>query len=171
MSRGMTPVLAFVGHSDSGKTQLLVRLAHVLTRRGLRVGCLKHSHHTTLDQPGSDSALLRQAGMERVAVWGGRELALFAPAPRSLADVAPLFSGMDLVLAEGFKSGPLPKVEVHRPGRRYLCRDDRSVVAVVSGTRPPRGEWFTPDEVERLADLVEGMARGGRKRRVAKNTE
>lgn len=160
MSRGVVPVVTFVGYSHSGKTQLLVRLARVLTGRGLRVACLKHSHHPTLDRPGSDSALLREAGMERVVVWGGRELALFAPAPRSLAEVALLFSGMDLVLAEGFKSGPLPKVEVHRAGRRFLCRDDRSVVAVVSGTPPPCGEWFKPEELERLADFVEGL--GGR---------
>jgi len=105
--------------------------------------------------------VLREAGVERVAVLGSRELAFFGPPPQTLDDLAPLFTGMDLVLCEGFKRADLPKVEVHRERRRFRCRTDASVVAVVSRTRPPvQVGWFRPENLKGLADwLVRSYAR------------
>ena len=49
--------------NDRGKTTLLIELVEELTRRGVRVGTIKHSSHShELDTPGKDSFRHRQAG-------------------------------------------------------------------------------------------------------------
>ena len=42
--------------------------------------------------------------------------------------------GLDLILVEGFKRGPIPKIELHRPslGHSELWREDEYVVAVAT---------------------------------------
>ncbi len=167
--RGLT-VLAVSGPSGAGKTRLLVGLIPALERRGLRVGALKHAGHPhPLDRPGTDSARLRRAGALAVAVQGPAEMAFFGPplrgGPRALARLLP---PVDLVLAEGFKRQPLPRLEVHRRAvdRAFLCSRDRRVLAVVGDEPPPRGlPFFRPSQVEALAEfLVKRLRLRGRGR-------
>ena len=163
-------VLAFSGPSGCGKTTLLVRLIPALVARGLRIAALKHSGHPhALDRPGKDSARLRRAGALAVAVQSPAELAWFGPPrPGGVRALVGLLPEVDLVVAEGFKDEPVPRVEVHRSAvaREFLCARDRRVVAVVSDVEPPRSlPWFTPGEVEPLAEFVARFTlRGSRAR-------
>jgi molybdopterin-guanine dinucleotide biosynthesis protein MobB len=161
------PVLAFSGASGAGKTTLLVKLIPALRARGLRVAALKHSGHAhPFDRPGKDSARLRAAGATGVAVSGPREVAYFGPPRGALADLVALLPRCDLILAEGFKHEPLPRIEVHREAidREFLCRRDPDVMAVVSDVEPPRPiPWFTAREVEALAEWVARFAEGGKR--------
>jgi|OpeIllAssembly_1097287.scaffolds.fasta_scaffold1117396_1 molybdopterin-guanine dinucleotide biosynthesis protein B len=167
--RRLTPVVAFSGHSGAGKTTLLERLLPALARRGIRAGALKHSGHPhAFDVPGKDSDRLRRAGAVAVAVQGPAGLAWFGPPLRGGARaLARLLPPCDLVLAEGFKSERLPRVEVHRAavGGPFLCARDRGVVAVVSDVPPPRRlPTFHPDDVEAIADFLAGrLRRSGRR--------
>ncbi|MDY6823982.1 MAG: molybdopterin-guanine dinucleotide biosynthesis protein MobB [Thermodesulfobacteriota bacterium] len=62
-------IVHIVGCARNGKTALIVDLAREITRRGLKVGSLKHSGHDhELDRPGKDSYLHRQAGAVPAAV-------------------------------------------------------------------------------------------------------
>lgn len=165
--RGGPRVLAFSGRSGAGKTTLLVRLIPALRARGLVVAALKRSGHPhPFDRPGKDSARLRRAGAVGVALSGPLELAYFGPPVASLRDLVALLPPCDLVLAEGFKSEAIPRVEVRRAavGGPFLAARDPRVLAVVSDVRPPGGApWLRPDQLEALTDLVEGFARGGRR--------
>ncbi len=157
--RRLTPIVAFSGPSGAGKTRLLVRLIPLLRARGLRVGALKHSGHPHgLDRRGKDSERLRRAGAVAAAVQGPGELAWFGPPLRGGARaLARLLPPVDLVLAEGFRSEPLTRVEVHRAAvsREFLCARDRRVIAVVSDEPPPRPlPCFAPAEVEALAAFL-----------------
>lgn len=158
-SRRRPPIVAVSGPSGAGKTRLLTRLIPALRRRGLEVGALKHAGHAhDLDRPGKDSARLKRAGAAAVVVQARRELAFFGPPLRGGARVlARLLPAVDLVLAEGFKGEPLPRVEVHRRSvsREFLCARDRRVVAVVGDEAPPRDlPAFRPSQVEALADFL-----------------
>lgn len=163
-------VLAVSGPSGSGKTRLLARLIPALRRRGLAVGALKHAGHAhPLDRPGKDSHRLRRAGAAAVAVQGPDEMAFFGPplagGARALARLLP---PVDLVLAEGFKREPLPRLEVHRRAvsRDFLCARDRRVVAVVGDEAPPRDlPRFRASQVEALADFLVRRLRLARARR------
>ncbi|MEN3808934.1 molybdopterin-guanine dinucleotide biosynthesis protein B [Chromobacterium piscinae] len=133
----MQAVLGICGYSGSGKTTLLEALLPLLTRRGLRVSVIKHSHHDVqLDSPGKDSFRHRQAGACEVMIVSPHRVGVFAETARELTldEQLTRLSPCDLVLLEGQKSLPVPKLEVYRPAlgksARYL--DDRDVIAVAS---------------------------------------
>ena len=132
-------VIGLAGWSGAGKTTLLRRLIPALVARGLRVSTLKHAHHTfDIDQPGKDSWEHRQAGATEVLIGSDNRWALMhelrgAPEP-DLADLLARLSPVDLVLVEGFKRGPHPKLEIHRAanGKPLLHPDDRSILAIAT---------------------------------------
>ncbi len=108
------PIVAVSGRSGSGKTLLIEQLVPRLGARGLRVGVMKDCHHAlAADTPGKDSDRVFQAGAD-VLAWGpGEALARLRPDARSRGQwVRRLFSGHDVVLAEGFREQPLPRLSV-----------------------------------------------------------
>ncbi len=138
-------VLGVVGWSGSGKTTLISGLIPHLAASGLRISTIKHAHHGfDLDRPGKDSHRHREAGAREVLVASARRWALMheldtdaeePPLDALLGRLAPA----DLVLVEGFKAFPYPKIEVHRPslGRSALWPDDPHIVAVASDAALP----------------------------------
>jgi molybdopterin-guanine dinucleotide biosynthesis protein B len=157
------PILSVVGRSESGKTTLLEKLIRELAGRGRRVGTIKHHYHgpVTVDVAGKDSWRHRQAGAHAVALVSPDTVFVVrdAPAALSLETLTHLaFCGVDLVLTEGFKSGPMPKIEVNRQDQQapLLCGPADRLAAVVSdwdtGAPVPH---FGLEDVVRLADFVE----------------
>jgi molybdopterin-guanine dinucleotide biosynthesis protein B len=153
-----TPIVAISGRSGSGKTHLLERLIPALARRGVGVAVLKHTRHLhPFDRPGKDTDVLRRAGAVATAIEGPAGMALFGPPAGGLRALAKLLPPVDLVLAEGFRSEPVPRIEVHRRSvsREFLCARDRRVFAVVTDEPPPRPiRAFTPRDVDAIADLL-----------------
>jgi molybdopterin-guanine dinucleotide biosynthesis adapter protein len=156
--RRAPPIVAVSGASGAGKTRLLTRLIPALARRGVSVAVLKHTRHDhPLDRPGKDTEVLRRAGAVAAAIEGPRAMALFGPPTGGLRALARLVPAVDLILAEGFKQEPVPRVEVHRRAvsRAFLCGRDPRVFAVVTDEPPPRPvRVFSDAEIEPLADLV-----------------
>jgi molybdopterin-guanine dinucleotide biosynthesis adapter protein len=156
-------VIGFAGFSGAGKTTLIVRLIPELIRRGFSVSTIKHAHHGfDLDQPGKDSYAHRLAGAHEVLVASANRLALMrelrgAPEP-PLAELLRLIAPVDLVLVEGFKRDPLPKIEVYRAanGKPPLHPDDDCIVALVSdgGDSPAGLPHASIDDIPAAADLV-----------------
>lgn len=169
------PILAVSGSSGSGKTRLLRRLIPALAARGVRVAVLKHTRHDhPFDQAGKDTEVLRRAGAVAAAIQGPDAMALFGPPLPGARALAALLPPCDLVLAEGWRGEPLPRLEVHRRrvSREFLCATDRRVLAVVSDEPPPRAlPRFEADDVAAVAEFVAAwLRRAGRKparRRVA----
>jgi molybdopterin-guanine dinucleotide biosynthesis protein B len=164
--RRAAPIVGFSGPSGSGKTRLLVRLVPALVRRGLRVAALKHSGHPHgFDRRGKDSERLVRAGALAVAVEGPSALAYFGPPAGGSRAMARLLPPVDVIVAEGFRSERLWRVELHRrtiaPG--FLCARDRRIVAVVTDEPPPRRiPSFAPGEIDALADFLCRRFRLGR---------
>lgn len=130
-----------IGRKNHGKTQLVVELVEELTRRGLRVGTIKHTHHRhELDTPGKDSHRHRTAGAAAVGILSQSMSAVFLPAERAPAGhdrygaMAPLFAQCDLVLVEGDSQTTAPKLEVWRAVQQTapLAAEDPSIRAVVT---------------------------------------
>ena len=136
--------IGFAGWSGAGKTTLLRRLIPALTSTGLSVSTVKHAHHAfDIDQPGKDSWEHRHAGATEVLIGSASRWALMhelrgADEP-GLADLLEHLSPVDLVLVEGFKRGPHPKIEVHRHanGKPFLHPQDPSIVALASDVAAP----------------------------------
>ena len=137
-----TPVLGIAAFSGVGKTTLLRQVIPLLCDRGLRLGIIKHSHHAfEVDKPGKDSFILRQAGAAQIVVASARRTALITDTPGA-QEMIPLFplvqqvdsAGLDIILVEGFKYYPFPKIELYRPalGHPLLCRNDPAIIAVAT---------------------------------------
>jgi len=131
-------LVAFVGGHDSGKTTIVEDLVARLRGRGLAVGAIKHtSRDFEDDAAGKDSQRLGASGADvwalltpqratvRRRIEPGSEL--FALAGLAVQE----FSRCDIVLVEGFRSLPIPKIEVTRAG----------------AARPP-----VPDALARISD-------------------
>jgi len=141
MQHAHVPLLGFAAFSGTGKTTLLTQIIPILKHRGLRIGLIKHSHHNfQIDQPGKDSFRLREAGASPVMLVSTHRRAIItditpAQEPR-LDDQLKHFdqSGLDLILVEGFKAEPFPKIELHRPSlnKPLLYPDDPNIIAIAS---------------------------------------
>jgi molybdopterin-guanine dinucleotide biosynthesis protein B len=139
-------VLALIGWSGSGKTTLLTKLLPILTGWGMSVSTLKHAHHAVdPDQPGKDSHRHRQAGARETMLATTARFVLFAEhRGENEPDLAALLTRMapaDLYLAEGFKSAPVAKIEIHRPalGKKLLWPDLPGIIAIASDHPLPDG--------------------------------
>jgi molybdopterin-guanine dinucleotide biosynthesis adapter protein len=155
-------VFGFAGYSGSGKTTLIEQLIPRFVLEGLKVSLIKHAHHDfDIDRPGKDSYRHREAGATEVMITGGHRWVLLhelrgAPEPdlkQQLARLAPC----DLVLVEGFKFHPIPKLEVYRreTGKPLLFPDDRFVVAVASDSRLETAlPQFQIDDADAIAEFI-----------------
>jgi molybdopterin-guanine dinucleotide biosynthesis protein B len=159
-------VIGLAGWSGSGKTTLIARLIPLFRAQGLSVSTIKHAHHEfDVDQPGKDSWVHRNAGATEVLVASAQRYALMhelrgAPQP-SLAVLLGRLSPVDLVLVEGFKRDPLPKIEVYRPetGKSPLYPDDPDIIAVASPVRTQSERpWLPLDAPAEIAAFILGSA-------------
>jgi molybdopterin-guanine dinucleotide biosynthesis protein B len=140
------PLLGFCAWgSGIGKTTLLTSLIPILVAHGVRLSVIKHAHHTfDIDHPGKDSYRLREAGAVQMLLGSRNRWALITERSRTddakheigLPDLLPHMdaSQVEVILVEGFKQEPIPKIEVFRPSlnKPLLADSDGNVIAVAS---------------------------------------
>lgn len=158
-------ILGIAGWKNSGKTGLAVRLIRELVSRGYRVSTIKHAHHDfDIDQVGADSYRHREAGAHEVTIVSGTRYAIMhelraSPEP-TLNEILDRIAPCDIVLIEGYKREPVPKIEARRleaANRRPLAPDDPYIVAIaadhaIGGSNLP---VFELDDTVAIADFVE----------------
>jgi len=161
------PLLGFAAYSGTGKTSLLKRLIPLLRARGLRVGVIKHAHHKVdVDRPGKDSYELRKAGAGQVLLATSQRWALMveeeSPGDPDLQVMLGHLdaSRLDLILVEGFRHVPFPKIELHRPalGRPLLYPDDPSIIALASDQPlelPAPLSWLDLNDPAAILDFLQ----------------
>jgi len=155
-------VLSFVAAaSNSGKTTIIEKVVRLLKKRGLRVAVVKHaSKGFELDRAGKDSWRFRQAGADAVVLIGPGQTAVMKNMDRQPddAELERLIGSVDVVIKEGFKSDPGPKIEVFRSkvtAGQPLCVNDNSFLALVSDIEIKiQIPWFELDDVEGVASFI-----------------
>jgi molybdopterin-guanine dinucleotide biosynthesis protein B len=160
-------IIGLAGWSGSGKTTLVTNVIPVLVKRGLKVATVKHAHHEfDTDQPGKDSWIHRQAGASEVAIVSSRRWAIVhelgdEPEP-PLGEVLAKLSPVDLVIVEGFKRHPHPKLEVYRAvvGKPLLYPDDDCIVAIATDAPLPQAQVpvLMLSDVESIATMLQAEA-------------
>lgn len=156
------PIVSIVGYSGSGKTTLVEKLIPELIRRGLRVATIKHNRHGfEVDREGKDSWRHRRAGAAMTVLASPGKVAVMADTEGDpgLGELGERFiRDVDVILAEGFKKNPYPKIEVFRKslGKEFLSGDDEALMAVAGddpgGLTAPR---FDLDDIAGIVDLIE----------------
>jgi len=162
----MLPIVSIIGHHDAGKTRVISALIDELSERGLRVGAVKHAPHLETARPeGADSERLRAAGAAHVLLLARDAAVLTTPLPAS--DDLPetlqrTFSGRcDLVLVEGLKRGPFPKIEVFRRAGRVPQQPLAGAIEVAAVITdgavglPDGVPSFSPSDIAGIADFIE----------------
>ncbi|MEI6097395.1 MAG: molybdopterin-guanine dinucleotide biosynthesis protein B [Alphaproteobacteria bacterium] len=136
-------VYGIIGWKNSGKTSLMERLVAEITARGLSVSTVKHVHHDVdLDQPGKDTYRHRAAGAREVVLASAQRFALLHEhrgSEPALTDILHRLAPVDLVLVEGYKRDPHPKIEVFRAetGHALIQPSDPTTRAVATDTTLP----------------------------------
>jgi molybdopterin-guanine dinucleotide biosynthesis protein B len=160
--------MGVVGWKNAGKTTLVERLVAELTRRGWKIATVKHAHHDAdIDQPGRDSWRHRAAGAREVALVTGKRWAIMheADGEPALDEVVARLAPADLVIIEGFKREPHPKIEVRANGAsgESIVVGDPNVIAIAADVQPAETglPWFRRDDIAGLADFI--AARLGRR--------
>jgi molybdopterin-guanine dinucleotide biosynthesis protein B len=161
--------IGIVGWKKSGKTTLIEHLIPLLARRGLKVMTVKHTHHDLGPLNGSTDG-------ERHARAGAVETFVIAPdaweisgcrqvgPPPALVELSPHVASADVVIVEGFKDAPIPKIELRRAAcgvQPPLAQNDSRVVAIATDLRADEGElpWFALDDAEGIAGFIAVLAK------------
>lgn len=161
--------VGIVGWKNSGKTTLVERLIPLLARHGLKVMTVKHTHHDLGPLDGSTDG-------ERHARAGSLKTIVIAPdaweisgcrqvgSPPGLAELSHHVAGADLVIVEGFKDAPIPKIELRRSSTQPqppLSSSDARVVAVAADYDADTQELplFALDDAERIAAFIAVLAK------------
>jgi molybdopterin-guanine dinucleotide biosynthesis protein B len=129
-------LMGIIGHKNAGKTTLTAALVTTLAARGLIVSTLKRTHHAVdLETPGTDTHRHRTAGAAQVLLATDHRLALMEEVSRPTIDhLLTRLAPCDIVLAEGWKGGTHPRIEVWRAetNKPPLARTDPTIRAVAA---------------------------------------
>ena len=155
----MIPIISVVGKSDAGKTTLLEKLIRELKRRGYRVATVKHDAHSfEIDHPGKDTWRHAQAGSDHVVIASPARIAHIQRVKRemTLPEIAATIDDVDIILTEGFKRGPAPKIEVSRAekGNELLCTREELVAIAADQLFDMDVPQFGMDDAAGLVDLI-----------------
>jgi len=158
----MIPVISIIGRSNTGKTTLIEKLIPEFCRRGYRVATIKHAPGGfDIDREGKDSWRYKKAGAYKTIIISPTELALMEVFEReySIEELVDLYiKDADVILLEGHKNNPYPKIEVLREDIKPLPRvgKEDQWIAVVGDEKQDVGiPHFRVDEIQKLADLIE----------------
>ncbi|OOF60141.1 molybdopterin-guanine dinucleotide biosynthesis protein B [Rodentibacter myodis] len=156
------PLLGITGYSGSGKTTLLEKLLPELISRGIRISVIKHSHHNTqVDKAGKDSWRMKEAGSAQVILACDDRWAMMTETlePTSLNYLAQQFDPQltDLVLVEGFKQEPIPKILLHRQEMpKPLPEIDENVLAIATNYSLETDRTLLDiNHIPQIADFIE----------------
>lgn len=153
-------IVSIVGKSGAGKTTLLEKLIPELRGMGLRVGTIKHDvHGFEIDHPGKDSWRHKKAGSAITIISSPQRIGMVMDVDHdhTLDELALFFSGVDLILSEGYKGENKPKVEIFRREvhAEPLCLNDSNLIALMTNSDVDLGvPRFALDDIEGLAHFL-----------------
>jgi molybdopterin-guanine dinucleotide biosynthesis protein MobB len=157
-----TPLISIVGKSNSGKTTLVEKLIPELIKRGYRVATIKHNKHGfDIDHEGKDSWRHKQAGACTTVIACPTRVALIEDIDRdqTLGEIRDKYiKEADVILAEGYKGNPFPKIEVFRSElkRELLCGKEDNLLAIASDVKLDVDVLcFDINDAKGIADLLE----------------
>ncbi len=164
MNKNVIPVYSIVAFSNTGKTTMLEKLIPELRHRGLRTAVIKHdAHEFEIDKPGKDSWRLTQAGAEVTVVASQTKAAIMENRFIPIDELISRISDVDVILTEGYKHGPWPKIALQRSDNgKPLPLAPEECFAILSDV-PVKTDKTTVlglDNIARLAELIVADIKG-----------
>jgi molybdopterin-guanine dinucleotide biosynthesis protein B len=124
LNTGNKKVFVISGVKNSGKTTLVCRLLEIFSEMGWKVATIKHDGHDfEADVYGTDSYRHFQAGAYGTVIFSDKKYMVVKEQQVTEEELMNFFPEADLILLEGFKYSPYPKIEVIRKGnsKKSVC--------------------------------------------------
>jgi molybdopterin-guanine dinucleotide biosynthesis protein B len=154
--------IAVIGWKNSGKTTLVSNLTNYYSKKGMKVGVIKHAHHTfDIDHEGTDSYKIRKSGAYKTTIASDLRLAHMVEQKGLDKDInyfKSLNQDCDILIFEGFKKNKdLKKIEVQlkKNNKEDLFLNTTKVLAVITDidknyTIP----FYRHDDIEAIAKFI-----------------
>ena len=144
-------LIVVCGQRNSGKTSWVCALVSEYTKRGFKVGTLKHTHHRH-DVEGKDTDRHQVSGAEKVLLVSSKGLAIyesytFEPTLEKLSQM--YFSDFDIVFAEGYRTSEEAKIVVDND-------PDANTVNVIADVPPAIDGVVEELALQTLVEAIEG---------------
>jgi molybdopterin-guanine dinucleotide biosynthesis protein B len=122
--------IAFTGPSNSGKTTLIVKIAEILTK-DYQVAIIKNDpkDKASFDTEGKDSYKFSQTGAKTVVVSPTRTT-YFSQQSSDLDEIIRMLGDFDILLVEGLKTLPLPRIAIFRDKIDESYLDHSEAIAI-----------------------------------------
>jgi molybdopterin-guanine dinucleotide biosynthesis protein B len=157
--------VAFTGPSNSGKTTLIVKISTQLQKQGLKVAIIKHDpcDKALFDKEGKDSYKFSQTGSE-VAVVSPTRTTVFKKETSTIEDIAKMFGDFDILLVEGLKTLPLPRICVQRNSIDEMYFEKSDCIAIddtINNNDLPKD--MTILDLNNINNIIEWIKQNGQK--------
>lgn len=151
-------VFCVSGPKNSGKTGLITRLINEFIEDGHSVGAIKHDgHHYEMDREGTDTHKFLESGATGSAIFAGGQYTLNLKEETTEVRLLEFFSRCDVIVIEGLKNSPYPKIEMMKEaGDQSLC-DPETLICIATEKNPPQASRipvFDRDDTEGIFSLV-----------------
>ena len=132
--------IGVIGWKNSGKTTLVSKLVNYLSSLNLKVGVIKHAHHSfDIDHPNTDSYKIRKSGAFKTTIVSNKRLAVIEERADDneidLKSIIDMNKDCQILILEGFKkNNDIPKIEVFlkKNKKEYLYKNVEKVKLLVT---------------------------------------
>lgn len=128
------PVIGFSAYSGTGKTTLIEGIVQNLKAQGYRVAVVKHdAHDFEIDREGKDSWRFSHAGADMTVISSRQKTAVIEQRERSFSQILSMVHDVDLILVEGYKQEPIPRIGICRKATgKGLPHPAKAYISVVT---------------------------------------
>ena len=132
--------IGVIGWKNSGKTTLVSKLVDYFSSLNLKVGVIKHAHHSfDIDHPNTDSYKIRKSGAYKTTIVSNKRLAFIEERADDneidLKSIIDMNKDCQILILEGFKkNNDIPKIEVFlkKNKKEYLYKNFEKVKLLVT---------------------------------------
>ena len=132
--------IGVIGWKNSGKTTLVSKLVKYFSSLNLKVGVIKHAHHSfDIDHPNTDSYKIRKSGAFKTTIVSNKRLAVIEERTDDneidLKSIIDMNKDCQILILEGFKkNNDIPKIEVFlkKNKKEYLYKNVEKVKLLVT---------------------------------------
>lgn len=132
--------IGVIGWKNSGKTTLVSKLVNYFSSLNLKVGVIKHAHHSfDIDHPNTDSYKIRKSGAFKTTIVSNKRLAFIEERADDneidLKSIIDMNKDCQILILEGFKkNNDIPKIEVFlkKNKKEYLYKNVEKVNLLVT---------------------------------------
>lgn len=152
------PVFGFAAYSGTGKTTIIEQVIRALKARGIRTAVIKHDGHGLVnDSEGKDSWRFTQAGADIMIIGSPEKFTYIEKKETSLQQLLAMVPDADIILVEGYKNEPIPRIGIARKavGKGFTADID-TFLAIMTDLEVPESSvpCFALEDIQGVTEFL-----------------